>query len=135
MYMYQKYMYMNTGQCFMNMTYKAQCFFFLYQIAFRINLVQTSTIIIYFQSPYIITYNQMDTLYNSLKGEQTLRQFLSMLYRMFSVFIDISHIYSIQKKIYCTAYPPPQRFTIPYMTTNRAICSSVHVYIMMFGAI
>lgn len=40
----------------------------------------------------------MDTAHNPLKGEQTLRQALLMLNRMFLMVIDISHKYAIYRK-------------------------------------
>lgn len=86
------YKYMNTGQFFMYMTHKAQWVFFslIDCIPYQFGLDFYSH---YLFSVSLSYYLQSDGyIVNPLKGEQTLHQDFLMLYRIFSMVIDISNI-------------------------------------------
>lgn len=114
---------MNTGQFFMYMTHKAQWGFFslIDCIPYQFGLDFYSH---YLFSVSLSYYLQSDGyIVNPLKGEQTLHQDFLMLYRIFSMVIDISNIPGIYG---IDILPTPLPTKSPYDNL------SVHVYIMMF---
>lgn len=90
-------------------------FFFnrLHSISIWSRLLQSLSI---FSLPILLPYLQSDGyIVNPLKGEQTLHQDFLMLYRIFSMVIDISNIPGIYG-VDILPTPSPQN---PHMTTYR----------------
>lgn len=111
----------------MYMTHKAQWVFFslIDCIPYQFGLDFYSH---YLFSVSLSYYLQSDGyIVNPLKGEQTLHQDFLMLYRIFSMVIDISNIPGIY-----SIYIENDILPTPLPTKSPHDNLSVHVYIMMF---